>query len=305
MKSQLIRSGSVPSPSCGAVDSELGIRMERVRVTSFYYKVRGACQSSIIEASDGCLYVLKVAGSHMQNLLFNEAFGTELLRHFGLPVATWKPLELENEFIEAHPEMWFKSGHDGRRPVAGLHFGSRLVSSKRSAGAYQIIPSSWVSRVKNRSKFIGALAVDIWSNHCDRRQAIYTRSGENLKATFIDNGHMFGGLEGTEIASPRCCMTHDLAVYKGLDVHRSLRRWHKSILEADLRDIRRLAEEIPSEWCPPGQLDRTLESLQSRRRKMGSLLREAEGILGHDQSWNSNDFVNSLAPHVSFAPESE
>jgi hypothetical protein len=157
--------------------------MRHVRVTTSYYKLRGTCQASIVEASDGFLYILKIAGAHMPNLLFNEAFGTELLRHFGLPAAAWRPLELDNNFIEAHPEMWFKSGRHPRRPIAGLHFGSRLISSKRSVGAYQIIPSSWMPRVKNRSKFVGALAVDIWSNHCDRRQAIYTRSGKSLEAT--------------------------------------------------------------------------------------------------------------------------
>lgn len=280
--------------------------MRRIKVTNVHYKVRGVCQASVVEASDGFLYVLKTPGPKTPNLLFNEAFGSELLTHFGLPAAAWKPLELENDFIEAHPEMWFKSARNVcRRPVAGLHFGSRLISSKRSIGTYQIIPSSWVPRIKNRTKFIGALAIDIWSNHCDRRQAIYARSGENLKATFIDNGHMFGGLVGTETASPRCCMTHDLAVYTGLGVHRLFQLWHKRIMAADLRDIRQLAEKMPLEWCAPGQLDRTLELLQLRRQKLGSLLREAEAILSHKQFWNSNEFVNSLARHVSLAPESD
>lgn len=278
--------------------------MERVRVSSFYYKLRGACQSSIIEASDGFLYVLKIAGARMPNLLFNEAFGTELLGHFGLPVGKWEPLELVDEVIEAYPDMWFKSGDQSRRPSAGLYFGSRLIASKRSAGAYQIIPSSWIPRVKNRSKFIGALAVDIWSNHCDRRQAIYTRSGEGLKATFIDNGHMFGGLGGTEITCPRRCMNPDLTVYQDLDVSRSLDRWRKRIIDTDVTDIRRIAEKIPSEWSTPGLCERTLELLQLRRQKLGSLFRDAEEALKQGRLVDSETFVNSLAPHAAFGSKS-
>lgn len=280
--------------------------MRKVKVTSVYYKVRGTFQSSIVKGSDGFLYILKTSRSDTPNLLFNEAFGGELLKHFGLPTAIWKPLEIEREVIEAHPEMWFTSGRgSGRRPVAGLHFGSRLVSSRRSVGSYQIIPSSWVPRVKNRSKFIGALAVDIWSNHCDHRQAVYTRSGENLKATFIDNGDMFGGPAGTEISSPRCCMNSDFSVYRSLDISRSLQRWRTRIVEADLGDIRRLAEHIPLEWRAVGQLDRTLELLESRRQRLGSLLREAEGILSHHQSWSSKEFVTSLTPHIALTLEGE
>lgn len=279
--------------------------MRQIKVTKVHYKLRGVCQSSVVEASDGFLYVLKTSGPKMPNLLFNEAFGSEVLSHFGLPAATWKPLKLNSEFIEAHPEMWFKSARNrSYRPIPGLHFGSRLVSSKRCAGTYQIIPSSWVTRVKNRTHFLGALAIDIWSNHCDHRQAIYTRSGGFFKATFIDNGHMFGGPMGTEITSPRCCMTYDLAVYRGLEILRSLQGWHDRILEADLAEVRQLAEKIPSEWFSPEQLDRTLEALHLRRHKLGSLLREAGEILQNRQSWNSDKFVNSLAPHVSFTAES-
>ena len=279
--------------------------MRNEKVTRVHYKMRGVCQASIVEASDGFLYVLKLSGTHMPNLLFNEAFGTELLRYFGLPAAVWKPLKLEAEIIEAHPEMWFKSGRHVRRPVEGLHFGSRLISSKSGVGAYQIIPSSWVPKVKNRRKFIGALAVDIWSNHCDRRQAIYTRSGASLKATFIDNGEMFGGIMGTEITVPRCCTAHDFSVYKGLGVGRALEHWRRVIVNADLTAIRRLTDQIPPEWCPTGKTDHTIELLQTRRQKLGSLLREAEAILRHHQGWDSKQFVNSLDPHRSFMCESD
>lgn len=282
----------------------MGKQIGHVKVTKFHYKLRGYCQSSIVEASDGLLYVLKIAGSHVPNLVFNEAFGTELFRSFGLPTAEWIPLQLDDEFIQSNPEMWFKTGHHGCRPVSGFHFGSRLVSPKRGVGAYQIIPSSWVPKVKNRNQFIGALAVDIWANHCDRRQAIYTRSGEHLKATFIDNGHMFGGLEGAEMTCPRRCVNSDFAVYRDLHIHQSLERWRKRIIAADLTAIRMLAEELPPVWYTPSLLDRTIESLRVRRQKLGSLFRETTTIVSHPHALNSREFVNSLDPHITLATES-
>lgn len=273
--------------------------MEHLKVTALHYKLRGVCQSCIVEASDGFLYVLKTARAASPNLLFNEAFGSNLLRHFGLPVADWQPVSLDNDFIEANPEMWFISArNNSRRPAAGLHFGSRLVSSKRATGAYQIIPSSWASKVRNRPHFLGALAIDIWSNHCDRRQAIYTPCGEGLKATFIDNGHMFGGLAGKEVSPPRCCMAHDLNIYTGLESGRGLRRWYQRIMNTEIRDLMQLTENVPTEWYTPQQLDRALETLHTRRKKLGSLFREAGVVLGQLQSWSSKEFVNSLVPHI-------
>lgn len=279
-------------------------QMGHIKVTKFHYKLRGYCQSSVVEASDGLLYVLKTSGDNVPNLLFNEAFGAELFRFFELPAAKWIPLQLDDEFIQSNPEMWFKNGHHELRPVSGLHFGSRLVSPKRGVGAYQIIPSSWVPKVRNRNQFIGALALDIWTNHCDRRQAIYTRSGKHLKATFIDNGHMFGGLEGDEMTCPRRCMNSDFAVYRGLHIHRSLERWRKRIVAADLSAIRMLAEELPLVWYSPKLLARTIASLQARRQNLGSLFREATTIVSHPYSLNSSEFINSLDPHTNPAMES-
>lgn len=277
--------------------------MGHVRVTKFHYKLGGFCQSSIVESSDGSLYVLKMSGAHMHNLLFNEAFGTELLRYFGLPVADWIPLQVEDEFIQLHPKMWLKTGHHGRRPISGLHFGSRLVSPRRGAGAFQIIPSSWVPRVKNRNQFIGALAIDIWTNHCDRRQAIFTRSGENLKATFIDNGHMFGGLTGDQITSPRRCMNFDLSIYRGLEIGQVLECWRRRIMAVDLTKIHGLSNTLPSEWRTREVVASTMASLEARRQKLEVLFREAEVIIHDHDSLESKEFVNSLAPRVMMTPE--
>ena len=104
---------------------------------------------------------------------------------------------------------------------------------------------------------------------------------------------MFGGLAGNEVTCPRCCTANDLAVYRGLEIGRSLERWRKRILETDLTEIRQLLESIPSEWRPPGLVDRTINSLEFRRQRIGTLLHEVEMILSHHQTWDSVRFVTS------------
>ncbi|MGC8551176.1 MAG: hypothetical protein ACP5M4_15980, partial [Acidobacteriaceae bacterium] len=90
-----------------------------------------------------------------------------------------------------------------------------------------------------------------------------------------------------------------------LQVRRSLEHWQKRIMGTDLAEVRRLATEIPSEWYRPELVDSTIESLQARRQKLGSLFREAEAIILDHHSSESKEFVNSLDPHVSLTPEEE
>lgn len=256
--------------------------------------MRGMCQSSIVEASDGHLYVLKLAGEQVPNLLFNESFGRELLGHFGLPAPQWKPIVVTDEFIESHPDFWFETARRRRRPVAGLHFGSRLVSSKGAVGAFQVIPSSWMARVRNREDFVGALAVDIWANHCDRRQAIFTVAGEGVHAKFIDNGEMFGGSHGRDLTCPRRTMMYDLRIYQGLPVEDLLRGWRDRIVGMSAPALSSLLGGVPAEWYTLEAAERVLAGLLLRRAKLASLFGEAVEILREGSSTHIDQFVSSI-----------
>jgi hypothetical protein len=43
--------------------------------------------------------------------------------------------------------------------------------------------------------FLGIHIFDLWTNHCDHRQSLFTTGDGNasFRAVFIDNGHLFGG----------------------------------------------------------------------------------------------------------------
>ena len=268
--------------------------MEKIVVTRFFYKLNGVCQASLVEANDGNIYVLKMAGPEGANHLFNEVLGSELLRHCKLPVSRWAALTLSDEFIDANTEMWLKHNDNAIRPPATVHFGSRLITAKGKIGSFEIIPSSWASRVINARDFAGILAIDIWANHCDRRQVIFTRTREDLlHATFVDHDHMFGGPEIQHETCPRRAMISDLRLYQGLPMKQLFTRWIRKIRKVDEQTLKVLIREIPVDWYSEDRAFAAIEMLESRRSRLPALFNEALSVLAQQRPSPSNCLVNS------------
>jgi hypothetical protein len=253
---------------------------ENVCATSFLYKLRGSSQPSIIRASDGAFYVMKFNRFPGSQSLINEAIGAELIRWFGLPGPSWMRIEITNTFLNDNPGAWFYNERSVFRPHPGLHFGSRLIDAPEDQRTYQLIPHSWIDRIHNRADFLGMLVLDLWTNNCDRRQAVFLSDhNRRLHATFIDNDFMFGGHLGNDITCPRRVMTHDLDIYRGLWDERFLTRWvHKiSIIPDDV--IREIIEGVPDEWASFQTRQHIFYQLRTRRALLRRLLREAEAVL--------------------------
>lgn len=290
----------LPHQECDALqwlvsaENRQNLRMKHLEAKKFVYKVRGDCQASIVETDDGSFYILKLAGENRPNLLFNEAFGAQLIRYFRLPVADWAPVNLTSDFIDSNSELWPTEGGYRGKPQQGLHFGSRLVTPRRGIGAFQIIPSSWLPRVINAGDFARILAIDLWTNHCDRRQAIFAASGANLHATFIDNGNMFGGTDGKDSTCPRRTLMHDLRMYRTLPVEKTLEEWRHKICKVSEHTLRSFLEVIPSPWYSSEMADRVVTELLSRRAKLASLYAEAIEVLRADPGAAFHQFVCSI-----------
>jgi hypothetical protein len=274
--------------------------MDEVRVRHFFYQLRGISRACLVEATDNNIYVLKM-GDTDSNVLFNEAFGSELLRYFGLPVPEWVALTLPDGFPDLHSGLW----PDHKQPcvpgVGALHFGSRLIVSDGVAGAYQIIPSKWASRIVNAKDFVGVLALDIWTSHCDSRQAIYSHCGleESLRATFIDHGHMFGGPNGQKHCRPLASMSPDLHLYRNLPIRQLLSRWEDRIEGLDEEPLQSLLARIPAEWYRPELADTVLSRLKLRKRELRPLFEEACSAINQRLSpFSMPKFVSSIAPRV-------
>ena len=172
---------------------------EQIRVTNYLCRLRGGSQPILVRASDDNLYVVKFfANPQGQNLLFNEAAGSELFKAMRLPVPEWKPLRLGAEFLEAHPliaKMGTKSA--GMQCHSSICFGSRYMGGDDQS-LLEILPSSSFKRVRNLEAFLMAWVLDVAAGHTDNRQALFLREETGrLKAVFVDHGNMFGGAAGT------------------------------------------------------------------------------------------------------------
>jgi hypothetical protein len=169
-----------------------------VHAVQFVRKMRGGSQPALIRCNDEKLYVVKFFNNPQgPNVLANEVLGSELLNALNLPSPRWKTVFISRRFIEKNPGISFES-HAGYSAIqCGLHFGSEFLGDEKAEHVYEWLPNAFCSRVVNAKDFLGIQLFDIWTNHCDHRQSLYTTKDANasFQAVFIDNGHMFGGPE--------------------------------------------------------------------------------------------------------------
>jgi hypothetical protein len=177
----------------------------------------GGSQSSLIGASDGNFFVLKLANNPQgPNTLFNEAFGAILARSLGLPVPEWQPIQVSRDFISRTPGLHFSIPEGVCAPAPGLHFGSKFMIGSQDEEVFEIVPKRWMERVEKPHLFLGMLLLDIWTENVDRRQVLFVERAANrgLEVVFFDHGHMFGGPHGDrELNRPQSCFYYVTQIY--------------------------------------------------------------------------------------------
>lgn len=252
-----------------AIDSTMSDNPHRV-ATGFIRKMRGGSQSCLVQTADGNFYVVKLLGNPQGSaVLFNEAFGTELMQAVGLPVPQWCPIEISDEFIDCNPGLWFETTTPGhQRPPAGLHFGSRLVIPGHAESLYELLPRTWFGLIRNREDFIGVLLFDLWANQADNRQAIFLQNmlNRSIEAIFIDEGGLFGAHDDRRENSTRA-MYLDFLIYSDLDVDSIIPVWESRFLSIDREKIKSVAASvaIPAQWYTPDNLDRIVSGMIERK----------------------------------------
>jgi hypothetical protein len=250
-----------------------------VHVTAFERKMRGGCQASLVHASNGRRYILKMSGNPQgDHTLFNEAFGSELAGLLGFPVQPWRPLHISEFFVEQNQGMWFEgSNGSGRiRPTAGIHFGSEFIEPQQGGEIFEMIPTSWVHRIQNAPEFLGMFVFDLWVNHADRRQAILVQQpgSESLRAVFIDHGQLFAKSEGAQ--NLRRCAYWDQMVYAATDRNYRLETWARRIASLSQHDLSAACAKVPRNWQPRLDRQELLVELQGRQRH---LVKKSETII--------------------------
>lgn len=222
----------------------------------FLRKMRGGSQPILIDAGDGCQYVVKFPSNPQgPNVLFNEVAGTELYRQFGLPVPEWRLVYVSEGFLRAHPDSWRETPKGRQMPEPGWCFGSRYLGMK-DAGIYEILPRSQFSRIENRQDFWKAWVLDILCEHADNRQAVFLRGNlSRTHAFFVDHGHVLGGAHG-EISPIFWASRYlDPEIYIEPEAQ-AADELTKAWRALDLEGLSRLLGELPSAWRTPSGLSR-------------------------------------------------
>src|SRR6266568_260779 len=78
--------------------------------------LRGGAQASLVIANNTSYAIKFNSNPQGENLLFNEALGSELYRILELPTAGWTPIYVDAATLDENRSIWFKLPCGSRRP---------------------------------------------------------------------------------------------------------------------------------------------------------------------------------------------
>jgi hypothetical protein len=221
-----------------------------VSAIDFVRMNRGKSQTALVEASDHHQYVVKwMNGARSTICVRMEALRNSIYQLMGLPVSSWTTIEIPDELIEAYPEMRLTSALGRVRPAAGIHFGSRVVCDP-PLRSYETLPAELYSRVRNRSDFWGAYALDVWTERYDDRQAVFAHGEDSLDlmAVFIDHGNSVRSLEPTVRPSFASCLFPDRRIYLEHEMMDVVEEWIARIQQHGQTAIATAYAQLPADW---------------------------------------------------------
>lgn len=292
------------------IDS-VGKSLCSIRPLKFIRKMRGGSQSSLLEAEDGNYYIVKLPDNPQgPEVLFNEAFGTLMMRFLGLPVPEWRVIALSDEFIDHNCEMWIETaGSIRQRPNAGLCFGSRLVLGGEDETLYELLPRQLFDLIENKDDFIGMLLFDVWAKQSDFRQALFLQNAKTrlIKVTFIDQGDLFERRKLPRRNAHIGGSYLDPLVYRNIDLVNSIPKWEARIrtITPYALDVLGYTSPIPQEWYSPCMLADLWTELTERQHFISSYITAIKSFL-EDVNNARDRSENPRIPHIeirAFAPQ--
>lgn len=254
-----------------------GLQSRHARAECFHRKMNGGSQASLVSASDGNYYVLKSpANPQGPNVVFNEAFGSVLAEHLGLPTPLWRAIEVDWKFLKENPNFRFENDRGIHQPSPGLWFGSQFVFGPPDGEVYETVPQGWADRVNNPALFARMLLLDVWTENIDRRQVLFIEQPPRraLDVVFFDHGHMFGGPHGREtLRSPEACLYLHRKIYQTAFQSPKTVNWMISRIEnISEAELRIMLARLPLEWhnakLEDAVIRRLLRNQKSLREKV-------------------------------------
>ena len=251
---------------------------ERVNACRLIRAMRGETRSSLIEASDGFAYVVKLTNNPQGGLrvLVNEFIGSTLLRRLGVATPVQALVNIDDDFVS-----------DAGPLPTGIHFGSRYPGTPDTVPVYDFLPDALLHKVRNLDHFLGALMFDKWISNGDARQAIFfcqssvqTVPGQatgSWVAQMIDNGSVFAGSDWAFRESAIQGLYARRAVY-GRDLSIGVfKPWLQALTEMRFDLLDAAVAELPPDWIRGDEraLAGLLARLDRRRSRVPAMVEEA------------------------------
>ncbi len=261
-------------------------------------KMRGGAQAHLVEASDGCFYVVKFRNNPQhRRILINEWIGAAFLSYLGLATPEPAIVRVTPEFLSQNAEVSIQLGSRRVEVEPGWHFGSRYPGDPARNVVYDFLPDALLERVENLCDFRGALAFDKWTGNADSRQAIFFRArvkewlpGSGADSTrlgfvaqMMDHGYLFEGPFWRLADSPLYGLYFRPAVYRevrGLD---DFQPWLDRMVHFPEEVVDQTLRQIPAAWIEgeEKELEKLLERLMLRRKRIPDLIEASRGAKGN------------------------
>jgi HipA-like kinase len=269
-----------------------------VNARRFIRKMRGGAQAHLLEADDGDYYVVKFQNNPQhRRILINEFLAAEILGHLQISCPGHQIVRVSAEFLEANPEVHLQTG-TRRQPIEpGWHFGSRHPGNPDTMAVYDFIPDALLNQVANAEQFLAVLTFDRWTANADGRQSIFFRA--QLKdwlarpgvpprklgfvALMIDHGYAFNGPHWDFPDSAVSGLYSRRIVYGGVRTLDDFQPWLERIANFPAEVFDRVLRQLPPPWVEDdgNQLERLLESLMRRQKRIAELIHECRKAPGN------------------------
>jgi hypothetical protein len=252
-------------------------------------RMRGGAQSHLLEADDGCYYVVKFLNNPQhRRILVNELIASAFLQYLQIAVPAPAIIEVSQEFLTSNPDVHLQLGSRILPVEPGWHFGSRYPGDPDRMAVYDFLPDTLLAQVANRKHFFGMLVLDKWLANADARQSIYFRArlrewdvegGAHPRkigflAQMIDHGFVFDGPHWEFPDAPLQGLAPRWSVYEDITGWDDFQPWLDQVIHFPESEVDRARRQTPPAWIEGDEevLDDLLERLLRRRRKVPDLI---------------------------------
>jgi len=250
-------------------------------------KMRGGAQAHLLEADDGCWYVVKFRNNPQhRRILVNELLSSVLLGYLKIAAPETALILVSAEFLAANPEIHLTLGTRQLPVEPGWHFGSRYPGDPARVAVYDFLPDALLPQVANLEDFRAILVFDKWVGNADGRQSVFYRAlvrhseraagaaRPGFVARMIDHGFAFNGPHWEFTDAPLQGLDARRQVYDAVHSLDDFEPWLEQVVHFPEEVIDQAWKGIPADWVEGEEdaLAQLLERLFERRARLPELI---------------------------------